>query len=186
MPAPCGRPDPVAASGAAAPRRRGRKVGDLDRAGAAVRLGLHHGDQVEPQQRQVVQVVGRERLAPQVGVNQAQPPESPGTAAQPPDVGNLELARVADNHLADRAGTGQQHAHLAADLARESAQVASQFGRNHLVGADLPPVGTLKSAALRGLESANVAEQRSHLRANRRVWFAKSRNCYACRLGGDA
>ncbi len=67
-----------------------REVGQLDAAGQAVRQRLDGGHQVEPQERQVVQVVLGQRLAAEVGVHQAQAAEAADAAAQTADVGQVQ------------------------------------------------------------------------------------------------
>ena len=53
-----------------------QQVGHVQVGGAAVAGDPHGGHQVQPQQRQVDQVVAGERLVAQVGVHQAQAPEA--------------------------------------------------------------------------------------------------------------
>ena len=72
---------------AVAVRGPGSQVRELDPPGAAVGQRLDHGDQVEAQQREVVEVVAGERLAAQMRVDEPQAAEAADAAAQAADVG---------------------------------------------------------------------------------------------------
>ena len=138
-------------------KRRRIQVGHLGLARQAVGAGLHHRHHVQPQQRQVVQVVGRERLAPQVRVHQAQTTEPPGASAQATDVGQHQLAGIADDDVADAAVAGKEHSDLAADLRRHGGEMARQLAVDHPFGRHAPAEGALERLALRRGQSLQVA-----------------------------
>jgi hypothetical protein len=111
--------------------RRGRLLGrQLDRrcirhhvadeqlAGPARSVDGDRRDGVEPQQREVGEVVARERLATQVGVDEPQAAEAPRATAHTADVGQEDLRGVADHHVLDRAAAVDQHADLTMQLRR--------------------------------------------------------------------
>jgi len=131
--------------------------GDLDATWEAVRARVDHGHQVETQQGQVVQVVGRERLAPQVGVDQPQAAEAPHAASQAPDVREGEVGRVADDDAADQAVPAEQHTDLPADLAGDLGEVSRQLGRDHVLSGYSAAVRALERAALGCLDPTEVA-----------------------------
>ena len=104
-----------------------RQQGDLHPAGPSGRR-VEHRDGVEPQQHEVVEVVGAERLSPEVGVDEAQPAEAAEAAPQTPDVGEVEPGRISDDDVADGPVAADEDADLPADLGRNLDEVASQLG----------------------------------------------------------
>ena len=134
----------------------------MDAPGLAVLADLDGAHRVEPQQREVGLVVAGQRLAVEVGVDQPQAAEAVRAGAAAPDVGQGELAGVADHDPLDVALAVEQHADLAADLAGDLGEVARQLGRDHLVGVDAPPVGAAQGVELGGLEAEGVAEDVVH------------------------
>ncbi len=83
-------------------RRVGQQVADEQLAGPAGGVDGDRGDRVEPQQREVGEIVARQRLPAQVGVHEAQAAEPAGAAAHAADVREEEPGRVADHHGAER------------------------------------------------------------------------------------
>ena len=130
--------------------------------GQPVLADLDRGDEVEPQEREVGVVVARERLAVQVRVHEPEAAQAalPGAAAA--DVGQLELARVADDDGLDVALAVEEHANLAVGLARDLGQVARELGRDNRAGVDAAAVGAAEGVELGGLEAEGVAEDVLH------------------------
>ena len=79
-------------------------------------VNLDGDHQVEPQEREVVQVVLRQFLAAQVRVDGAQAAEALGGDARALQVGPLDAARVADDDVLDVALAVNERADLAARL----------------------------------------------------------------------
>ena len=140
--------------------RRRREVGQLDAAGQAVRQHLDGGDQVEAQERQVVQVVLGQRLALEMGVHEAQTAETADTAAQTTHVGKVEALGVAEDDVADDPVAAEEDADLAAEPPRDLGQVARQLGRDHLARVHAAAVGAFEGAQIGGLDAAEVAVNR--------------------------
>ena len=130
------------AARARAGRPRGRhQVRDVQIGRPPVRRHDDRGDQVEPEQREVDQVVARERLAAQVRVHQAQAAEAAAAGADAAEVGQHDARGVADDDVLDVAAPIDEHADLAIDLARALAQERRQLARRRSPSA-APAAGT--------------------------------------------
>ena len=114
-------------------RRRAPMWRDEQLARAAGRVDGDRGDRVEPEQREVGQVVARERLAAQVRVDEPQAAKASAAAADTAEIGQEDLRRVADHHVLDRAAAIDQDADLAVQLRRLRRELASRArARRHL------------------------------------------------------
>ena len=85
------------------------------------------------------EIVARQRLAAQVGVDQAQAAEAAGGDAQTADVGPDDLRRVADEHVRISATSIEEHADLTMQLRRQLGERARELGA-HTRGGDPAPV----------------------------------------------
>jgi hypothetical protein len=90
-------------------------------------------------------------------VDQAEPPEASDASAEPPDVGEAQVGRVADDDVADRAVSPDQDADLAADLPRDLGEMPRQLRRDELAGRDAAAVGSLEGPPQGGLDAEEVA-----------------------------
>ena len=102
------------------PKRSSRRKpsrGGFHRSGKAVRACLYEHDCVEAQQAEIGEVVSRQALAPEMGVDEAQAAEAAGAGAVTTEVRDEELVGVADDHVGDTAATIDHHADLAVELA---------------------------------------------------------------------
>ena len=106
----------------------GTMCADEQLARAAGGVDGDRGDRVEPQQREVGEVVARERLAAQVRVDEPQAAEAARAAAHAAEVGQDDLRRVADDHVLDRAAAIDQHADLAVQLRRLRRELRGELG----------------------------------------------------------
>ena len=113
--------------------------------------------QVQPQQRQVDEVVARQRLVAQVRVHQPQAAEPAAAGADAADLGQVDARGVADEDVLDLAAPPDQDADLPLDLARDAAQVRRQLGRRDLRRTEPPPVNALQRVLLAGLEPRDIA-----------------------------
>ena len=136
---------------------RRQQVRDVQVGRAAVGPDADRRDQIEPQQRQVDEIVARQRLAAQVRVHQPQAAEAAAAGADAADLGQVDARRVAHDHVLDLAAPLDQDPDLALDLARDLAQVRRQLGRRDLRGAEPPPVHALERMLLAGLEAGGIA-----------------------------
>ena len=107
-------------------------------------------------------VVARERLAVQVRVHEPQAAEAALAGAAAADVGQLELARVADDDRLDVALAVEEDADLPVGLVRDLGEVARQLGRDDRAGVDAAAVGAAEGVELGGLEAEGVAEDVLH------------------------
>jgi hypothetical protein len=130
----------------------------LDLARQSVSANCDGGHGVEPQEREVGEVVARERLALEVGVNETQTAESRLAGAGTADVGQKEAAGLANQHPFDLALAAQEDAELASGLERKLTEVAGQFAADQLGAADAAAIGRPQSMQLRVLEAESVAE----------------------------
>lgn len=108
----------------------------LDAAREPVQAGLHDHDRVQPEKREVGEVVLRDRLAAQMRVDQAQTAKALHRAPATPKFGDEELVGVANEHPLDTATSVEQQAHLSAGLARELRHPSRELGADELFGRD--------------------------------------------------
>ncbi len=134
----------------------------MDLAGEAVLLDLERRHRVETQERQVGVVVAGERFAAQVGVHEPQPAQAVRTGAGAPDVGEGELAGVADHHPLHVPLAVEEHADLAVRLPGDLGEVARQLGRDHLPGVDPAAIGAAKGVELALLQPEGVSVDLFH------------------------
>ena len=110
--------------GSSAPRLaaldRRQQVRDVQVGGPPVGPHADRRHQVEPQQRQVDEVVARQRLVAQVRVHQAQAAEPAAAGADAADLGQVDARGVADEHVLDLAAPADQDPDLPLDLARDA------------------------------------------------------------------
>ena len=103
-----------------------------------------------------------QRLAVQVRVHEPQPAQAALAGAGAAHVGQLEAARVADDHRLDVALAVEEHADLAVRLVRDLAEVPRQLGRDDRAGVDAAAVGAAEGVELGGLEAEGVPEDVLH------------------------
>ena len=76
------------------------------------------------------------------------PRRRPSPARRAADVGQLELARVADDDRVDVALAVEQHADLAVGLVRDLGEVAGELRRDDRLGVDAAAVGAAEGVEL--------------------------------------
>gem|GEM_PF-4352690 len=135
----------------------GHVVGVHEPSGLAAVRQLDGGDQIEPQADQIHQIVTRERLASQVRMDEPQAAKPTLRGAQPSDVGQHQLRRVADDHGVDLAGTVHQHADLAPGLERYRGQRSRELRRGDVVRRYAASVEALKRPQGRRRQSGRVS-----------------------------
>ncbi len=92
------------------------QVPDVHRPGAPAAVDEDRGDQIEAQEREIGQVVLRQRLAAEVGMHQPQPTKSTARGAQATHVGEHQLGGITDDHVLDRPAPVDQDPDLPADM----------------------------------------------------------------------
>ncbi len=130
----------------------------MEHAGQPVLADADRRHHVEPEQREVGEVVLGERLGLQVRVHEPQAAETDLTGAGAADVRQLELVRVADDHPLDLALAVHEHADLPVQLPGLLGEVAGELGAHDLVGRDPAAEGVPERLQLAGLETEGVAE----------------------------
>jgi hypothetical protein len=90
-------------------------------------------DQIEPQARQIDEVVARQGLAEQMGMHQPQRAEATFGGAQAADVRQHHRGGVADDDAIDVAGAVNERAHLAPRLTRRLGQRTHELGRDDAI-----------------------------------------------------
>ena len=126
---------------------------------SAGRPSGQHADrrhQVQPQQRQVDEVVARQRLVAQVGVHQAQAAEAAAAGADAADLGQVDARGVADEDVLDLAAPADQDADLALDLARDARTGTPPARPRRPPRPEPPPVHALERVLLARLEPDDV------------------------------
>ena len=138
-------------------RRRGRCGRRPSTRGSPVVGELDGGDEIEAEADEVDEVVAGERLAAEVRVHEAQAAEAPLGGAQAADVGQHQLAGVADDDVVDLPRAMDEDAHLPARLERDGRERASQLGGRDVVDRDAAAVEALEGVQRRGSEAGLVA-----------------------------
>jgi hypothetical protein len=115
-------------------------MGGVGKAGKAVPACVDGADKIEAQQRQVREVVRGELFAAQMGVDQAEPPETAGGGAEAVEARNQDVVVRPDDHIGELAPAGDQNADLAVDLPGEFREPASEVVGDDPVRRDAPPV----------------------------------------------
>ena len=130
---------------------------DEQLARAARGIDGDRGDRVEPEQREIGEIVARQRFAAQVGVNEPQAAEPAVAAADTAEVGQHDLRGVADDHVLDRAAAIDQHADLAMQLRRLCRELRRELRRDDLGRSDATAVQPLQRLDLARLETLSIA-----------------------------
>ncbi len=130
----------------------------VGQSGKAIRAGRHGDHRIEPQERQVGQVIEGERLVPDVGVYAAQTAEASATGAHSAPIRKLDGTGVADHDVGDVAAAVHQDAHLPPGLEREGGQLPRQFLGDEALGRQPAPREAFELAHLAGFETAGIAE----------------------------
>ena len=95
-------------------------------------------------------------------MHQPQAAQAVRAGAGAADVGQVELAGVADHDRLHVPLAVEQHADLAVRLPGDLGEVARQLGRDHLLGADAAAVGAAEGVELALLEAEGVAVDLFH------------------------
>jgi hypothetical protein len=132
-------------------------VRDVQIGRPSVRPYADRRDQVQPQQRQVDEIVARQRLVPQVRVDQPQAAEPTAPGADATDLGQVDARGIADEDVLDLAAPADQDPDLPLDLARDAAQVRGELCRRDFSGTEPPPVNAFERVFLAGLEPRDIA-----------------------------
>ena len=128
-------------------------------AGQPVVARDHGGDGVQTEENEVGQIVARQRLVLQMRVHQAQAAQAELAGTRAADVRQLDLPRIADQHVFDFPASVEKDADLPARVARHLGEMTSQFGRAQLARLDAPAVGREQTPGLASLQSRCVAVQ---------------------------
>ncbi|MCA1816318.1 MAG: hypothetical protein LC746_07920 [Acidobacteria bacterium] len=132
-----------------------RGADDAGQTRARVHFDRRH--EIEPEKREIVQVVLRQLLAAQVRVDAAKPAEAVGGDALAAEVRKLDALRVADGDVLDVALAVNEDADLPAGLVREFGELSRELGRDDPLRRNAPRVEFLDAAQLVGLETLRVA-----------------------------
>ena len=122
----------------------------------AVGRDADHG--VEPEQRQVREVVAGQPLASQVGMNAAQAPQAPRTGTHPPPIRELDGAGVAHHGVGDGAPTIDQYPDLTAGRGAQLRELPGELVGDEAIGGKLAAEETLELANLSGPKALGIAE----------------------------
>ncbi len=121
--------------------------------------GAHRdrGHRIEPEQREIGEIVARERFAAQVGVHEPQPAKPALPTAHTTDVGQEDLGGVADHHVRDGATPVDEDPDLAMQRRALLGELGCELHGDDLRRGHPPPVQALQRLDLAGLESGEVA-----------------------------
>src|SRR5262249_16969929 len=167
---------PVRAVGAvlAPGRRAGGPLGDG--AGAPAALDANRCDQVEPEEREVGEVVLRQRLAAEVGVDEPEAAEAAARRTEAADVGKDELGRVPDDDVLDLTAAIDEDADLTRDLGRALAEKRRELGPDDVRRNHAPAIDALQHSPGIGREPSGIAAHFLHTEFP----IILSRRCRGC------
>jgi len=114
--------------------------------------------QIEPQPRQIDQVVAGQRLASQVRVHEAYASKAAGRGAQAAEVGEHQLGSIAYDHELDGTSAADQHADLPARRVRNFAHRTGQLGGHQLIGRDASAIQALERVVFGRGQTLGIAE----------------------------
>ena len=132
-------------------------MGDLDVEPLPVERGEERGDEVEPEERQVGQVVTGEGLAPEMGMDEAQTPEELAAEGKVGEFRDKDAPLVADDDILHGAGAADEDPDLATGLLGKFGHPPGQFIADHLLHRDAAAVEPFQSVDLAFLETGQVA-----------------------------
>ena len=133
------------------------EVGGMGEAGEAVFSGLDGADEVEAQEREVREVVGRELLAGQMGVDQAQPLEAERGGTEAVERGDDDVVMGSHDDIGDLSPAGDEEAELAVEFAGELGELAGHLMGDDPLRRDAPPVELPDALDLGRSEAGQVA-----------------------------
>ena len=137
--------------------RPGQEVGGVGGHRQALFVEPDGNHEIEAEQREVGEIVPRERLALQVRVDEAEAPESRLAGPQAPEFREEDRPRIANHHVLDLPFPVHEDADLATGLVGQLGQVAGQLGGRDLVRRNPAAVNVLNPLDLIGLETLDVA-----------------------------
>ena len=111
-------------------------------------VNVERSHQVEPEQREVCQIVLRQFFAAQVSMHTAQPAKAIRADARSLQVRQFNAARIADDDVFDITLAINQCADLPARLMREFGHLSRKLWRHDLMRRDPPRVELLDPAQL--------------------------------------
>lgn len=129
----------------------------MDHPRRPVRLDRHGRDEVEAQEGQVRQVVLREALALEVGVDEAQAPQTRGSHAVVVEGGQDDAAVVPDAAEADLPPPVHEDGDLAVDLPGELRQEAGDVVGDDPLRREAPPRQEAEAPYLPGPEAGEIS-----------------------------
>ena len=114
-------------------------------------------DRIEPQQREVGQIVPGQTFVGQMGLDQAQASQASATRAQATPVRELRVGRAADQDVLDGPRPVEKHPHLPSDLPRQLGQLPGELVRDEAVCVESSPDQALEGLDLAGFEAVGIA-----------------------------
>jgi len=132
-------------------------VGGAGKPRQAVFGRLQGADEIEAQERQVGEVVRGELLAGEVGVDQAEPPETAGGGTEAFEARDQDVVVRSDDDIGDFTAAGDQNTDLAVDLQGEFRELAGQVVGDDPLRRDAPPVELPDPLDLSRREAGQVA-----------------------------
>ncbi len=112
----------------------GPQMDGPDFSGQPLRIHLQGGDQVQPEQSQIRDIVLVEPPAREMGMDQPQPPQAKLGAPLARQDRQEDAPGVAHHHLGDAAGPVQKDADLAAQFGRKRGQGPGRLGGDDVAG----------------------------------------------------
>ncbi len=129
----------------------------VDAEGQPVLIEPDSRNEIEPEEREVGQVIARQGLVLKMGVDEAETAETRFAGAQPPELRKEDGACVSDDDVLDMTLSIDESANLTAGLVADLAEVARQLGRDDPRGWNLAAVDVLDPLGLTGLEALDIS-----------------------------
>ncbi len=127
------------------------------------------GHGIQPQQRKVRQIVIRQTLVFQMGVDAAHAAQPSGKGAVLVQLGQENRLEVADHHIGNLAAAVDQQTNLALNFERQLRQVARQLRGDQKFGRDFAAVEILQTLEMVMLQPLGIAPDRFHAGFSKRV-----------------
>ncbi len=133
------------------------QMGPANDSGKTVRANTDGGDEIEPEEREVGQVIPRQGFRLEMGVHEPQSAQASFARASAADVRQIDAAGVSDENRLDLALPGEQDAELAVQLEGQLGEVTRQLRAAELARRDAPSVGGAEPVELTLLQAQDVA-----------------------------
>ncbi len=131
-------------------------MGAVELADLALGVNLQGAHQIEAEEEQIHKIILGQPLAPQMGMEAAQPPQPPPGGPPRTQGRDHDRAMIPHQDQLHLAGTVDQQADLTADPPRNPGQGSGQFRGSNLIRLQPPPPQPLQLLQLRRFQAGSI------------------------------